>query len=156
MNRIHNSELPILRVRRKPVSQTYIYHKPQGFWYAIGNVWIKFLEDRKIWRVGDYNYSVDTSKANILILYSEAKMLEFTERYKDGKKTAFINWDNVAKNYDGIEIPIFMKGLDSDPRTCWYYNWDVASGCVWNMQNIKIKPYDEKTKRTRKATQSKC
>lgn len=45
----------------------------------------------------------------------------------------FINWKKVAKDYGGIEIcpciPVYKKYI-------WFALWDVASGCVWNIESI--------------------
>lgn len=51
-----------------------------------------------------------------------------------------INWINVAKDYGGIEIPYpRFKGYDYLEHSNWFHNWDVASGCVWNVSCVNIR-----------------
>lgn len=139
--RMHNSELPIKRLKRKSIEQTNISNKPEGFWYSIDDAWISWCKknDNLDW-IGKFNYSVDISKLNILKLYSEAKIFEFTEMYNDGNGifTTFVDWREVAKKYDGIEITVYFPHLAGDSRTNWLKGWDCASGCIWNMKNVKI------------------
>lgn len=42
----------------------------------------------------------------------------------------------VAKDYDGIEIAPYQESLRYDLE--WYYGWDVASGCIWNFEGIRL------------------
>lgn len=143
ISRIHNSETPIKRLKKRFVEQTNISNKPEGFWYGINFSWFEFCRKSELggW-IGNFNYLVDTSQANILKLYSEAKMLEFTERYNDGHGifTTFIDWVEVSKYYDGIEISKYFPHLANDSRTNWFHGWDCASGCIWNLKNVYIKP----------------
>jgi len=37
----------------------------------------------------------------------------------------------VSKEYDGIEIAPYQ--WDARLSLIWYYGWDVASGCIWNL-----------------------
>ena len=53
---------------------------------------------------------------------------------KDKKwKDYFINWDQVSKDYGGIEICPYLKERD---HYNWYSGFDVASGCIWNTKAI--------------------
>jgi hypothetical protein len=51
-------------------------------------------------------------------------------------KYDYIDWTAVAQDYDGIIIApyLFNRRLDGPS---WYYGWDAASGCVWNLNAIR-------------------
>ena len=57
-----------------------------------------------------------------------------------------INWIKVSKDYGGIEIPgaRFQDKEDSNKninyfdQDNWFYNWDVPSGCIWNIKCVDI------------------
>lgn len=141
MNRIHTSELPIHRVDRKPVIQTNITDRPNGFWYDLNGDWNRFCnESGNLQWIYRHNYKVDISKANILTLSSLAQVQSFAMVYGDkGRFNVFINWQKVAMCYDGIEVQQYKPQWFSDIYSSWFYLWDCASGCIWNMKNVKLK-----------------
>ena len=49
-----------------------------------------------------------------------------------------INWQKVAKDYDGIIIAPYIWSRRLSDHTMWYYGWDVASGCIWNIDAIRM------------------
>ena len=70
--------------------------------------------------------------------------IEFTKEYTDFDgtdetlfATFFIDWNLVAKDYDGIEVFPFPK--KDMPEAKWLKSWDVSSGCVWNTNKVKLK-----------------
>lgn len=50
--------------------------------------------------------------------------------------TAF-DWIDVASRYSGIEIAPYQWKRRIHPSTFWYYTWDCASGCIWDLSAIK-------------------
>ena len=48
-----------------------------------------------------------------------------------------IDWAEVASKYDGIIISPYQWSLRLDMEMMWYYGWDCASGCIWNISAIK-------------------
>ena len=47
-----------------------------------------------------------------------------------------IDWKKVASKYDGIEINPYQ--FEARYQYLWYYGWDVASGCIWNLKSVKL------------------
>jgi len=45
-----------------------------------------------------------------------------------------IEWDRVAATYHGIIITPYLYSHRFGPM--WYYGWDCASGCIWNLSVI--------------------
>jgi hypothetical protein len=49
-----------------------------------------------------------------------------------------INWPEVARRWDGIEIPDLLTHVDR-PQIDWLdTDWGVASGCAWNPEHLEI------------------
>lgn len=124
------------------------FEKPQGLWYGFGNAWIKWVRSEMPEWEGNYLYEVDLGGSNILVLKTVGDMISFYKRFSGGKKKGYmsgfggaydipIQWDNVSKKYDGIEIPKYFNSLRM--VMTWYYGWDIASGCIWNLKNVSLK-----------------
>jgi hypothetical protein len=86
--------------------------------------------------------------ANILHLQSSADLLIFTDGYgaKESQvnsimkshslgRTFHIDWPQVAREYDGIIIAPYQWPMRME--LMWYYPWDCASGCIWNMDAVQ-------------------
>lgn len=141
ITRIHNSELPIKRWNRKPVIQTNIIDRPVGLWYSIDNSWKNFCLDsgNNQW-IGRYNYKVNLLNANVLKLLSVGGVRRFGEIYGErGRFNTFIHWGRVAMDFDGIEIQDYKADWFNTVETNWIFTWDCASGCIWNLKDVKIK-----------------
>lgn len=141
--RIHMSENPVLLERRE--YRQRLFMKPFGFWYGIGRAWHEWVESEMPHWMGRYNYEVDLGGSNILVLGSPGDLKEFQSQYAspDG---SLVNWMKVSKIYDGIEIDPYQWSCRLELP--WYYGWDVASGCVWNLASTRIVPVQEKQSQT--------
>ena len=89
---------------------------------------------------GKYIYDIDTGNTNVLQIKTNDEMLQFNSEYKADvyMKDAgeAIDWKKVASKYGGIEINPYQY---DDAMLLWYYGWDIASGCVWNLSGVKLK-----------------
>lgn len=135
-----------------------ISQKPVGFWLSVED-----YEDDQNWKTWceaedfnleclAYRYKIFLKdSAKILLLTSYDEIIEFTMKYKAEvslKSNQFlypeekpfvyqINWLAVKKLYDGIIIAPYVWGCRLDTCSCWYYGWDCASGCIWNVDVIE-------------------
>lgn len=50
-----------------------------------------------------------------------------------------ISWKKVRKNYDGIIIAPYQWDCRNASETTWYYPWDCASGCIWNLEKVSLR-----------------
>lgn len=48
-----------------------------------------------------------------------------------------INWERVKEEYQGIIIAPYQWPCRLHPLCNWYYGWDCASGCLWDLTCIK-------------------
>ena len=135
--------------------------KPRGFWYACGSGWYdagvnaethKYLYSVKLKRSILTKDLSEIKKGKVLQITKQDEMRAFDKKY--GKNVIskdiyfdnylLINWKQVKKDFAGIEIcPHQIKSrfgvngetVDNDIMF-WYYSWDVASGCIWDLNAI--------------------
>jgi hypothetical protein len=131
-----------------------IAHKPCGFWVSV-----KGPDDWKSWcesenfGVGSvqHSYAVDLVESHTVLVIDTARdLVEFTDEYAtawrwdrplhkgsilEHRQFWPIDWPRVALTYGGIIVAPYQWGLRMDLH--WYYGWDCASGCVWDLYQIK-------------------
>lgn len=70
-----------------------------------------------------------------------------------------IDWFKVVRNFPGIIIAPYLWERRSSNRSnwCshWYYGWDCASGCIWDLRCIQSFEMIEKMKLPRKKKEKK-
>ena len=136
--RIHMSKKPF-ELEPRTFTQT-VTVKPSGFWYGFGSEWIDWTRNEMPEWTGKYIYDIDTGNTNVLQIKTNAEMLQFNSEYKADvyMKDAgeAIDWKKVASKYGGIEINPYQY---DDAMLLWYYGWDIACGCVWNLSGVKLK-----------------
>lgn len=158
IERLSVTELPLLHYSQKPpatihsVKQEKSHHKPRGFWFSVGDgegSWKDWCEGEQ-WGLERLVNPVEvilSDTANIRRIVNATQLKRFTVAYDDvsaapGGGTAggldwrghYINWPQVAKDYDGIIIAPYLWECRFDPS--WYYSWDCASGCIWNADAV--------------------
>ncbi len=128
-------------------SRTYIQSvndKPEGFWYSVGNDWARWCTDEDFRTQQLANKTeITLDESRMLIVSGVPAFDAFHDKYsvenplfKGGPRRWHIDWAVVAEEYAGIEIAPYLwkRRLDGDAR--WYYSWDCASGCVWDLAVI--------------------
>lgn len=85
---------------------------------------------------GNYIYKINTNNSNILQIKDYLELINFTKNNLITSNMYNINWNKISIEYDGIEInPYIWKAR---LEVYWYYGWDIASGCVWNLDEVTI------------------
>lgn len=125
-----------------PVDQLNITFKAMGFWYAIGDAWIEWCRGEMEEWIDPYLYTFSFKEgSNILMLDTEKKVRQFHNDYSHdrfGLKQEFklsfreMNWEQVNKDYDGVEFNPYFYDLRFDFDLLWYNGIDVASGVIFN------------------------
>ena len=83
---------------------------------------------------------------NVIVLDSLEKLVSFhmlfnqalpgMEKFNSpGKYNSQINWGDVAKVCSGIVIAPYH--YEARMNYMWYYGWDCASGCIWDLTKVK-------------------
>jgi cAMP phosphodiesterase len=125
--------------------------KPDGLWLSVDGDWERFLIE-----IGEYNgyhktqtikFKVDTSKW--LVLKNAQDLDRFTDEYVNVNTNApysigqgvdqfYIDWFPLSQEYGGIMIAPYVWERRLTQRTIWYYPWDVASACVWDLSSVEV------------------
>lgn len=160
--RIHTSKKPF-ELEPRTFTQKFHEVKPDGFWYGFGSEWfdwsrVNLSSDKH----GKYIYSVDIGNTNTLQIKTYEELVQFSQTYAyenhlqkflkmkgsnhpsndlfRGNEFGLVNWEKVVSKYDGIEInPHQDEAKRNSYFYKWYSNWDIASGCVWNLSGVKLK-----------------
>jgi hypothetical protein len=96
-----------------------------------------------------YNVVLQTD-AKILFIDTKQKLIEFTDEYKkpdtrystgtrfscsdETMWESIIDWMQVTSRYDGLLISPYQHSIRWQYK--WYYGFDCASGCIWNLSCI--------------------
>jgi len=150
-----------INLYNKKYKQPILGVKPNGFWYGCNNDWYKWCKYEgmnefllKYIHKISLNYNIKTTlnkpnKEKLLIINNEKDFIKFDKLYGITKqKYRYIIWKMVFNDFGGIEIcPHFNKFVGNE-KYMWYWSWDVASGCIWNIKTIikKIEPIYIKNK----------
>lgn len=140
-----NAKLVFDGVRRYEQVPPRSHGKPRGFWVSIlgEDDWPSWCRSEGF-RVAHlaYEHEVNLSPdARMLVLSTPGSMVDFTVEYGkpyfpgDDYTGYAIDWGLVAGEFQGIIIPTYQWGqrLNLD----WYYGWDCASGCIWDLSAIE-------------------
>ena len=125
--------------------------KPVGLWISVEDAWKEWCENE--------NYCIEKLKfkhqvilkqgANILYLNTAKEIADLSKRYpylRDqwndgiGRKICSsyeIDWLKVKSEYQGIIISPYQWDCRLLQVSCWYYGWDCASGCIWDLSCIE-------------------
>lgn len=159
-----NSEVKLFHYAMKPLTGTLYncqqtpqkrphvsaFEKPRGLWVSAcedkdseGETWGWFdwckSEKFRILALIE-RHKVTVHACHLLWLRSTEDMKTFQSNYGVeytyyGRPRVYIDWEAVAKDHKGIVITPYQweMRLDMD----WYYGWDCASGCIWDVSAIK-------------------
>lgn len=145
--RIDHSKDPI--IVRPTLEPQEIGHKPKGFWYSVDRDWERWCEsEMPEWLKDTHLNNITLGAENMIFIRTLGELDAFHLKFGAplsgresywGKRSYYLDWAAVAREYDGIEIAPYQweRRLDG-PVSNWYYTWDCASGVVWRPKGIKV------------------
>lgn len=148
MRLVHYSANPDLslsvlyNVRQKAVNeQGYKLYKPLGLWLSDDDDygWKEWCEAEG-YRLDKlkFAYLVELNFKNILHIKSATELRNFHKKYLESNFAYdFLGWQKVAQDYKGIIISPYQWDMRLDNEVEWYYGWDVACACIWDMGALK-------------------
>ena len=117
--------------------------KPNGLWLSADGDWERWCRDE--------DFGVDTfdqpgaeftlvSPDKVLILASVGDIdrfhddfiAQFADQYR-------IDWAQLADKWSGILIAPYQRTRRFG-HTSWYYPWDCASACIWDLSVLAVGP----------------
>jgi hypothetical protein len=148
MKRIHLSSCEYLSkdVTYLPGKAADYLFKPNGMWYAMDYRWQAWCDEHDAWRFANYRYvyalAVDTSKVCVLDDVKPAMAFHWKYGYSREGNFKAIDWEKVMADYSGIEVRNYdeLNLACSFRSVIWLRNWDVNSGCIWDLSAVDWKP----------------
>lgn len=140
----HYTEQPLVFDRERTYEQgTTSNGKPRGMWVSIDGEygWPEWCraENWGVERLAHRTPVTLAPNANVLVMGSLAELITFTERYGYHRWAMWsIDWTRVEQDYDGVIITPYLWDARLNEHTDWYYGWDCASGCIWNLDAIRV------------------
>lgn len=124
------------------------YDKPIGYWITDDSedCWASWCRNNDFGLDQlTHKHEIVLDESNLLILRSLSQFDFFNQEWgspyywggANGNKFRdwCIDWWRVAERYDGLIITPYkwQRRLQLN----WYYSWDCASGCIWNVDAVK-------------------
>ena len=155
MKLIHYAEKPVTldRARAYPQDRRPAgpFTKPEGLWVSVegSDDWKSWCEAEEfsLYRLAVPHQVTLSDEANILVISDADAMEKFTAEYgrewgghllkpplKDTAWEKSIDWTEITQRHDGIIIAPYQWSCRMS--LSWYYGWDAASGCIWNLDAI--------------------
>lgn len=126
------------------------FGKPEGFWVSIKGEddWHSWVSENMDAERLNFEHRVTLAEsARVHVIDSESALAAFTGTYavqtewtrrwywREGDKRKWpIDWREVAKDADGVIVTPYQWPCRN--AFDWYYTWDCASGCIWNLSAI--------------------
>lgn len=141
---LHHAPEPVQldRARTYQQSDLRMFGKPTGLWVSVeGEYDWRWWCTEEQWgteTLANTHHVTLAATANILQLTQPDDLVTFQRQYGarvrwDDREPA-IDWQSVAAQHDGILIAPYQ--WVHRLNLSWYYGWDCASGCVWNLDAI--------------------
>lgn len=117
--------------------------KPGGFWVSVegnGDGWSDWCRDEQF-SLDRLTYPHEVTlaaSARILRITTPGGIYAFTAKYGTDRfpMGLEIDWARVAETYQGILITPYQWSCRLGDGSAWYYGWDCASGCIWDLAAI--------------------
>ena len=148
MKLIHYSDAPFV------LNKTMVYEnrcfgmdssgpKPNGLWVSVEDAWKNWCLDELFYLeyIKHCSEVVIKPDANILTMSTEEELFSFSDKYPIEASyfsgLGYVDWSAVTKDYGGVIIAPYLWGCRNNQKSMWYYGWDVASGCIWDLACIE-------------------
>ncbi len=146
MRLVHYSDRPIGSPRLTP--RHILGFKPDGLWVSDDDdemTWPAWCwqEQFRLHKLACAHAVALAAGARILHLSSARDIDSFTDAFSVDRHPGilwsrlFIDWDAVAARWQGIIISPYIWERRLGDGAEWYYAWDCASGCIWDLAAIE-------------------
>jgi len=115
--------------------------KPEGLWVSVDGArdwedWCHAEEFRLL--TLRHRFAVTLrDDANVLVLDNLDKLMALGTLYAEDDARDRIRWFAVALEWQGVIIAPYQWSVRLHPSYSWYYPWDCASCCIWDVDAIE-------------------
>ena len=114
--------------------------KPRGLWLSVDGDWQRWCKDEEMYldRTHSDEIVFEVNFDRVLHLQNSADIDRFTQQYGTNRRSDFgyLDWIDVAEQWDGMVIAPYCWERRLDINATWYYPWDCASACIWNLNAV--------------------
>lgn len=146
---IHYTSEPLVELNSICYIQNGII-KPNGLWFSVEGFkddtnWFDWccIEEFRLENLKHRNELILDTKSILWLDTPESiahLTTHFSVAYPPLDRVGFcIDWGLISKLYDGIIIAPYQYCMRFSHQDFWYYGWDCASGCVWNLERVRLK-----------------
>jgi hypothetical protein len=127
-----------------------ITDKPCGLWLSDeskrGRGWSNWCKGEN-WNVDGLLYETifECDMTNWKVIKTPAQMKKFHRDFSAHNEYSilsslgkYIDWAKVQKEFAGILIAPYRWDFRFHMEARWYYSWDCASACVWDLSTVNV------------------
>jgi hypothetical protein len=141
----HYSQVPLVPGRLLPFDRLDPYPingmKPQGLWVSVDGEddWASWCQSEQF-GLHRYKFQQHVTLRSMVRHFGKLYAMKYNPR--DARMSAYmalnaVDWGRVMKDYQGIIIAPYQWSLRLGQDMLWYYTWDCASGCIWDLDVIE-------------------
>lgn len=116
-------------------------YKPRGLWLSVDGDWRRWCEDEEMEWVDDAEVEFTISDPERVLWLRDADDIDqFTAEW-----TSFARWERRpdwkrlrTAGWAGLMIAPYCWERRLSDYTFWYYGWDCASACVWDLSVLTM------------------
>jgi hypothetical protein len=148
MNLVHFSKTKFSLSKKRDYQQEdpKFNFKPRGLWVSDESAsmnWSRWCRDNHFREKNlKYKTELDIALSEVLLIKSKRDIELFQLAYRQPMPPLHtfmsIDWDKVAKAYKGIIITPYLWDFRLKFDYIWYYGWDCAGGCIWDLTCVKL------------------
>ena len=121
--------------------------KPTGFWLSVDDDWRRWNDGEGCTYADADPVAFDVDPTRCLWLRNVDDLDRFTNDYarenapwRYGRHDFYsLDWAPLTDLYAGIIIAPYQWGRRLDGEASgWYYTWDCASACIWDLSAISL------------------
>lgn len=118
--------------------------KPGGLWLSDESDygWKQWCESAEF-RLDYFAYKTDfeIDLKDVVVLDTDEKFIKFNEEFSHPYIAGFrdikrIEWRSISDRYKGVVISPYRWSLRLELGMSWYYGWDCASACIWDLSAV--------------------
>jgi hypothetical protein len=149
MNLAHFSKtkFPLAKKRKYKQADNHssFNFKPNGLWVSDESQpdsWSRWCRNNHFREQNlKYKTELDVALSEVLLISSARDIQLFQLAYRRPMPSSTlmaINWAKVAEAYKGIIITPYLWEFRLNFDYMWYYGWDCAGGCIWDLTCVKL------------------
>ena len=119
--------------------------KPRGLWLSVDGDWERWLDewgyrDDERWGTSTTFFRVDLDRCLVIDTTDkiDAFSLAYIKKNQHAGSFMLLDWEPLSKMSAGLVIAPYLWHRRLHEDTGWYYGWDCASACIWDLSVLEV------------------